>query len=58
MIRCFPVTIGEALNVNITNAGVSFDLDVSAVLGVTNAGENPLYVQGYTGSNGVPLTVR
>jgi hypothetical protein len=49
---------GDALNVHLTNSGVSFTLDVSAVLGVTNAGENPLYVQGYTGTTGVPLTVR
>lgn len=49
---------GDALNVHLTNSGVSFNLDVSAVLGVTNASENPLYVQGYTGTNGVPLTVR
>ena len=45
-------------NVHLTNSGISFTLDVSAVLGVTNASENPLYVQGYTGSSGVPLTVR
>jgi hypothetical protein len=49
---------GDALNVHLTNAGISFTLDVSAVLGVTNASENPLYVQGYTGSSGIPLTVR
>ena len=48
---------GDALNVNLVNAGVTFTLNVAATIGVTNSTEPPLRVQGYTGS-GTPLTVR
>ena len=49
---------GDALNVNITNAGFTAEVTISAVTGVTNAGEPPLKIQGYTGSNGFPVTIR
>jgi len=48
---------GDALNVNLVNAGITFTLNVAATIGVTNSTEPPLRVQGYTGS-GTPLTVR
>lgn len=49
---------GDALNVNLVNAGVTFTLNVAATIGVTNSTEPPLRVQGYTGGTGTPLTVR
>lgn len=49
---------GDALKVALTNTGVTFTFNVASIVGVTNSTETPLKVQGYTGSNGVPLTVR
>ena len=49
---------GDALNVNLVNSGVTFTLNVAATIGVTNSTEPPLKIQGYTGSNGIPVTVR
>lgn len=49
---------GDALKVALTNTGVTFTFNVASIVGVTNSTEPPLKVQGYTGSNGVPLTVR
>ena len=49
---------GDALNVNLVNAGVTFTLNVAATIGVTNSTEPPLRVQGYTGGTGTPLTIR
>ena len=53
---------GDALNVNITNAGMTFSVNIGATLdmGVTAAG-GPLRIQGPTGSaysNFDPITVR
>jgi hypothetical protein len=47
---------GDALNVNITNAGFTAEVTVSATTGVTNSG-GALRVQGYSGS-GDPITIR
>ena len=50
---------GDSLNVNLTNAGMTFDVTVSATTGVTNAESgNGLIIQGYTGENGNPITIR
>ena len=49
---------GDALKVALTNTGVTFTFNVASIVGVTNSTEPPLKVQGYTGSNGFPLTVR
>ena len=50
---------GDALNVNLVNAGMTFDVTVSATTGVTNAESgNGLMIQGYTGTNGNPITIR
>lgn len=50
---------GDALNVNLVNAGMTFDVTVSATTGVTNAESgNGLIIQGYTGTNGNPITIR
>ena len=49
---------GDALKVAMTNTGITFTFNAAAVVGVTNSSETPLKVQGYTGSNGFPLTVR
>jgi hypothetical protein len=47
---------GDALNVNIINAGLTAEITVSATTGVTNSG-GALRVQGYSGS-GDPITIR
>lgn len=49
---------GDALNVNVVGAGISAEVTLSATVAVTNGSEPPLIVQGYTASNGYPLTVR
>lgn len=49
---------GDALNVNLVNSGISFTMNVSSIVGVTNSTEPPLKIQGYTGTNGIPVTVR
>lgn len=49
---------GDALKVALTNTGVTFTFNVAATVGVTNSSEPPLKIQGYTGSNGFPVTVR
>ena len=48
---------GDALKVAVTNAGFTFNVTVAATVGVTNA-DSPLRIQGYTGSNGTPVTIR
>ena len=47
---------GDALNVNIINAGLTAEITVSATTGVTNS-DGALRVQGYSGS-GDPVTIR
>lgn len=52
---------GDALNVNLVNAGVTFSLSVAATIGVTNpnSGANPedaLMIQGISGAN--PIAVK
>ena len=49
---------GGSLNVNLTNAGMTFDVTIAAVVGVTNSGEPPLRIQGYTGASDTPITIR
>lgn len=39
-------TSGDALKVNVVNTGITFTVNLTAVLGVTNASEPPLKVQG------------
>ena len=48
---------GDALNVAVTNAGLTFQVDVSAIVGVTNATGGTLRVQGHTGGGGDPVVV-
>ena len=47
---------GDALNVNIINAGVTFSISVASGIGVTNSPGTALYISGNTGA--YPVTVR
>lgn len=49
---------GDALKVALVNSGINFSVSMGGSIGVTNASENPLRVQGYTGSTGTPLTIK
>ena len=44
-------TSGDALKVSIVNTGVTFTVSIGAVVGVTNASEGPLKIQGGTASD-------
>ena len=50
---------GDAINVNIVGAGISADVVISSTVGVTNGGEPPLRIQGFTsGSGNDPVIIR
>jgi len=48
---------GDALKVALVNPGINFSVSYTSTVGVTNANEGALRVQGYTGS-GTPITVK
>lgn len=49
---------GDALKVALVNSGINFSVSMGSIVGVTNSSESPLRVQGYCGSNGIPLTIK
>jgi len=48
---------GDALKVALVNSGINFSVSMSSIVGVTNASEGALRVQGYT-AGGTPITVK
>ena len=48
---------GDALKVALVNSGINFNVSFMSTVGVTNANETALRIQGYTGS-GTPVTIK
>lgn len=48
---------GDALKVALVNSGINFSVSMSSIVGVTNASEGALRIQGYTAS-GTPITIK
>lgn len=48
---------GDALKVALVNSGVNFSVSMASTVGVTNASEGALRIQGYTAS-GTPVTIK
>lgn len=48
---------GDALKVALVNSGINFSVSMGSIVGITNASEGPIRIQGYTAS-GTPVTIK